>query len=408
MSSVSFPIHEVRSLFYLAQNAKELSDPHSSFYHCARALSRRVEQVDGNEPGDALLKGVWKEFAASLSARQSPATIKRLAVCIEELQRHYPKSLNLGVFSDTDLLVYPDAYEGSIPINAVGETGFRELDTLYREFCMILKIGGDAAFKQQVLKEIRMILTRPLGRELIWEILSRMNDPDDFIHIIPFRDSRYTHADGKEIIGHCTDPVYLLQMMPNGESATLRSPSFMGLAHELIHLLHKLLGELIHIDDPTVPTLNSNREESRTIFGDCGTALVTRCHRISHISDNALRKQFFGLLLRSGHHSGYTHEGCGKCNFKFAARHGIKGNVRQLVREVSAETVNQTIARQLTVPPTPTSPNPRAAVQVIIEEAMNDRSLRQGPFLGALPSPTQNRSSAPRANETAARSLFSS
>ena len=408
MTPVSFPINEVRSLFFLAGTGRQLRDPHSSFYHCVGALNQRVEQVGGEHPGDVFLKGIWKQFAASFYARQTPETDKRLAACIQELHKHFPKSLDAGLFSDTDLMVYPDAYEESIPINGVGETAFGELEELYLQFALILKIEGSDAFRERVLKDIRIILTRPLGRELIWEIVSRMTDPDHFIYILPFRDCRYASAQGEELIGYCTDPVFLLQVLPNGESATLSSPAFMGLAHEFIHLLHQLTGEIDHIHDPTVPRLNSNREESRTIFGDCGTAFAARCHRIARIFDNALRKQFFGLLLRGGHHAGYTHAGCASCNFKFAARHAILGNVRQLVRQVSTGTLNETIARQLTVPPTPTSPNPRAAVQAIIEEAMEDRSLRQGPFLSALPSPTQNRTEAPRQNGAAARSLFSS
>lgn len=390
MTPASFPIHEVRSLFFLAETSRNLRDPHSSFYHCFEVLNRRVDQVGGDHPADALLKGIWKQFASSFYARQSPETDKRLMACIREFHNHFPKSLERSVFADTDLIVYPDSYEESIPINGIGETSFIELQHLYAAFLSILRIEGNVPFCERVLKDIRIILTRPMGRELIWEIVSRMRDPDHFIYILPFRDCRYASVEKEELIGYSVEPAYLLQVLPNGESATLRSPPFMGLAHELIHLLHKLTGEFNHIHDPTVPRLNSNREESRTIFGDCGTAFAARCHRIARISDNAFRKQFFGLLLRGGHHSGYTHEGCANCNFKFAARHAILGNVRQLVREVSAGTVNQTIQRQLTVPPTPTSPNPRAAVQAIIEEAMEDRSLRQGPFLSALPSPMQN------------------
>ena len=67
---------------------------------------------------------------------------------------------------------------------------------------------------------------------------------------------------------------------------------------------------------------------------------------------------------------GYVHEGCAKCNFVFAARYGITGNVRQLVRHVSGNTLSQTIQRQLTVLPTPTTPNPGAAVEAIIDEMM--------------------------------------
>lgn len=390
--AVNFPINHVRSFFHLSQTLTALQDPYSCFSHSFTHLNSWINQSQVDNQVDSHLKKVWQIFYASLCSERTLDTFAITIKSLRELEKFYPPSRNLGIFKDTDLLLYPDTQEGPIPLNGIRESSFRDLIHLYFKFFSHLRLTGSEEFNQKFLKDIRTILSRPLGRQLIQEIVNKMPLHFQLIEIRPSASCKYFPGKFIEVICFSLEMMYMIQVLPNGESATIKSPSFINLAHELIHLLHKLNGHYVHIDrqnpDPSLRRLDTNREERRTIYGNCGTEQSPACHPPTLINENNLRRQFIGLLLRNSHHSGVPHEGCAECNFKFAVRYGINGNVRRLIHKVSSGTLNHIVEQQMLAEPTPTSPEPRASLAVIVNEVVRDRSLRQGPLLGLLRTPS--------------------
>ncbi len=372
-----FPLNEVRSIIFVSGNVQVLKDRGTTFFHALGALNRQIERLEGNNERDVTLKNIWRELYSALYARPSLGETteqdisRSLLESCHKLGQYFPKKKpDLGAFSNTDLLLYPDSKKDWVlPLNGITVTGFTELAKLYRQFLMGVKIRGEIAFRDRVLADIRLILSRPLGRDLIQGIVSKMKW-DMFIEIRPSTTCTFSPGESTDVIDLSLEPQNLIHVLPNGETMTLKSPSFINLAHELLHALHKYREEFVHIQDSTLHRLDTNREERRTIYGTCGNEKTASCHNDTPINDNALRKQFIGLLPRDTHHSGIAHSGCGKCNFAFAARYGVNGNVRTLFREISDGTLSRVVHRQMNTNPTPTTPQPRASITTILDEAV--------------------------------------
>ncbi|MBX7067337.1 MAG: type III secretion system effector protein [Parachlamydiales bacterium] len=379
MSVIKFPIHEVHTLFYLAGNVGTLRDPETSYYYALQSLNRHIEKVNSDSAQDLLLKGVWKEFYASLCRGPD----QRLAASLNFIKEFFPKSADTLFFRDTDLLLYPDNFDGPLPLNGVTESEFKELQLLYRRILHRAQITGTDEYKSAVFKNIRTILSRPLGRELMNQIIQKLGDRPLEIR---FADQSAYYV-GEYRIDFALREEEVIHVLPNGEAATLKSPPFINLAHELIHLLHELDNEEEHskTPDPIFDDLDTNSEERRTIYGNCSPTPSFRCHADSAISENSLRAQFFGLLQRTAHHSGIPHRGCAKCNFSFAVKHGIEGNIRKMVRQVSNGTRDRVIVESINS----NSGRPAPSIPIIIEEATKDKALRNG-LLRHIQSPVRD------------------
>src|SRR5260221_169975 len=289
VSSSPFPLNEVRSIIFVAGNVQNLKDRGTTFFHAIGALNRRIERLEGNNERDVTLKKIWRDFYSSLLAipslgeRTEQDISRSLLEACHKLGQYFPKKKpDLGVFSNTDLLIYPDSQKDKIlPVNGITVRGFVNTANLYDLFISSIKIKGDSAFKEQVLKDIRTILSRPLGRDLIYGIVTKMK-MNSLIEIRPSTNCTFTPGELIDIIEFTFEPQNLIHVLPNGETMTLKSPSFINLAHELIHELNKLRGENIHIEDPSLHRLDTNREERRTIYGTCGTEHIIGCHSDTH------------------------------------------------------------------------------------------------------------------------------
>src|SRR5260221_2983623 len=125
--ALSFPINNVRSFFQLSEKLSILQDPDSCFSHSLIPLNSRINQIGEGNQVDSHLRRVWQIFYASICAERTPETMETAIVTFRELKKFYPPARNLGVFNNTDLLVYPDTDEGPIPINGIKETSFRDM-----------------------------------------------------------------------------------------------------------------------------------------------------------------------------------------------------------------------------------------------------------------------------------------
>ncbi len=388
--NLAFPINDVYSLIRQAGTIRQLRDPDSSFYHQVSVLNGRIQQSRYNDPQDSLLKGIWGEFYRSLQNYDSA----RAEASLEVLQQYFPRNPNLEFFGDTDLVKYPDDYAGELPWNGIKESEFGGLTPLYLGLFSHLKLKGELNFNEGVLRDIRMILSRPMGRELIRRILNKMPSSQQCIEIYSSQSSSFQAGNPIQVIRHTLKPQRMIQILPDGHSVTLKSPSFINLAHEFIHLLHELEDERRHDDalirDPTLHRLDTNREERRTIYGDCGTEHAERCHPVSLISDNGLRAQFSGLLQRITHHSGVFREGDERYNFEKAVQYGISGNILRLLPSIPEEDIDAVIERQMSALSTMTSPNPRAGVDVMWNAASRNRELRRGHYLSMARTPPRS------------------
>lgn len=190
VSPTLFPLNDVRSIIFVSGSVEVLKDRGTTFFHAMGALNRQIERLEGNNERDTTLKKIWRDFHTAVYAIPSLGETteqdisRSLLEASNRLARYFPKNkTELGAFSNTDLLLYPDS-EGRkiLPLNGITVSGFTELAKLYRQFAMGLNIEGGDAFKERVFADIRMILSRPLGRILIQEIVSRLRW-DSFIQI---------------------------------------------------------------------------------------------------------------------------------------------------------------------------------------------------------------------------------
>ncbi len=357
----AFPTYEVRSLLCQAETFERLQDREAPFYYQMHALNGRIQKMQYMDFIDILLTRIWKNLYGAFCSGSN----EQFAESYQALQKHFPRScLPLGVFEDTDLVVYPDEDEGELPLNGIRASEFQELKELYFHLYLHLRIKGDQNFRAGVLKDIRMILSRPMGRDLIKEILKET----PFIEIHPSQKDEFIQGDFIDFINHTLEFVNLIQVLPNGDLRTLKSPSFINLGHEFIHLLHKLKNKEVceGTIDLDVSWLDTDREERETIYESCEIG------EANYFSENGLRRQF-GLLQRRFHQSGiYCNAGVfcirhAEEHFKFAVCCGIHGNVRALAGLVSAKTFNEAFRYQMRTAKSYTA-------QILLEEALKRSS----------------------------------
>ncbi len=208
-------------------------------------------------------------------------------------------------WEDTDLEVIPD-HTNNQALNQIRKSDavyFSKLYTAIANDESRMKIVGSLDFKKKLLENIKILLTRPLGRQLIGSICSLNRDT----MIQEGEKNKSTGPwDGNSLVFLNFDPNVLgFSKCQDSNGAVLLepNPAFIALAHEFIHVLHlkalKDAGqdglEACYIDlrrhspDPVFTNLN----EQLTIAGlDSERALPC---------ENALRAEF-GMPARVAHH----------------------------------------------------------------------------------------------------------
>lgn len=178
-------------------------------------------------------------------------------------------------FKGTDLIVFEDNYKGKLPLNGVKESELKEAVALYNDICSGKKfvIDGSQDFIDKVKDNIKLLLTRRLGRELFKTLNQRaslktiaIESPEKVKARAEAADKRMgrpitDYGIHKETVGSTMlssneafvclpEPAdtkafyHHLTLKHEGskvyrEKTLLWRPSFITLGHELMHIMHE-------------------------------------------------------------------------------------------------------------------------------------------------------------------------
>lgn len=139
-----------------------------------------------------------------------------------------------NLFKDTDLVVFDKNYRGILPLNGIQEKEYLQLHELIENLPNFFHIEGSEAFKKTVEKDIKIILSRKIGQDLINKIL----DSKEKIHIHESLEQRhcYEALSGQIFLSH--ENILFPVLNAKGKQTLLPIPTFLMLVHELIHQLH--------------------------------------------------------------------------------------------------------------------------------------------------------------------------
>jgi hypothetical protein len=206
-----------------------------------------------------------------------------------------------GHFAGTDLLVVSDRHQGELPVNAVRMGTYRKMERTVAAIAsgtspiQIRPSSLLPGFTDEILREVAILLTRPVGRALF----RHLEEAREGVEICSgFRS--FHHRSGKISIGD-ERLITGKSALPDGSPLEAPIPRFVVLAHELIHRLHALEGT-IERDGQTAGDVLSNpdygnAEEQRTITG---FRKGSRGWRVSEVSEWAVASQF-GISPRGDH-----------------------------------------------------------------------------------------------------------
>jgi ankyrin repeat protein/NleD-like pathogen effector protein (putative zinc metallopeptidase) len=207
----------------------------------------------------------------------------------------------ISFWEESDLEVIPDDAEPR-EFNQIRRSDARRALELYNAIAdgnTKMKIEGSSDFQMIIQEKIKILLTRPLGRQLIGTICSLNRN----IVIQEGEKNQTKLRDGKLIVTLKSDPNALSFSKCQDDSGNVSiepTPAYIIFAHELIHALHRdaILAEkfgdraLENLHKPSRVPLFKNLSEQLTIVGLDGDPTL--------ICENALRAEF-GLNARVSH-----------------------------------------------------------------------------------------------------------
>lgn len=219
-------------------------------------------------------------------------------------------------FFFTDLIVFDDTYKGPLPTNGILKTDFEKLTMFYDELILEnspLKISGTIQFKLEVMKAIKILLTRPTGRKLLYFIF-KPHFFDYLKNLILFRYVDYevkclaapiasyanmttSEEDKTRFEIHLSfnkQSEVFLESKDGQINQTEKSPFFITLAHELIHIRHFIMRKKWTANKIQELNLYSNEYEKVAITG------ILNDQTQDDISENSIRSEF-GLIPRIYH-----------------------------------------------------------------------------------------------------------
>lgn len=204
----------------------------------------------------------------------------------------YPSS----TFKDTDLVVLNEYHPvlNNLHQNVTSLEVYKILDKTYGEFLSCIDFGGDETFQNAVKADIRYLLTRAVGHELFQKIIGKGR-----FTIVP-GEKNETRL-GKDrwfiILNHLWTPE-INRVSPTMLRSFL-TPSYIILAHELIHVLDGLEGTLLTMSTTasSVPYYTSQAEEL-AILGTAENSL--RKSSKNYYCENNFRTAF-RLFPRESH-----------------------------------------------------------------------------------------------------------
>ena len=176
-------------------------------------------------------------------------------------------------FKDTDLIVFNDDYQGPMPINGIKKTDLIEiekiLDSIQKGVSKIQISQGNDNYPL-VMRDIKMLLTREIGRKII-KILHSSKLP---INILPQESNRLRNVTATNeydswnkiiTIDYKEDRIIGIDAL--GRRKFIQWPSFIRLGHEMIHAIHDITSYQIAADEMPLEGEWSNIREQITISG---------------------------------------------------------------------------------------------------------------------------------------------
>ncbi len=183
-------------------------------------------------------------------------------------------------FANTDLILFKDNYSGLMPLNGIRESELTETEQLLKkieEGQSFLEIDtNDKLFFQEIVKEIKKLLTRNLGRKLINKVCQSHNKISIIksfkittsIYNFERKDTCYFAVDAGEgkIIHDPNAKFFMIGINPSGKRCLFLLSSYIILGHELIHAI----SPKISIDRELSPSMEQeydNLSEQKAITG---------------------------------------------------------------------------------------------------------------------------------------------
>lgn len=233
---------------------------------------------DNVNPVNPLGKGIQKSFPSHLLEQivESSANQNSIFCSNKDFWSKADKLLSTtctpkedSPFFHTDLCIFPDDYQGLLPLNGIREKSYHKAVALFESISndhTILKIEGDAQFRDLILISVKILLTKKIGRQFFHKLLLR---PEKISIRKADANSGEESCQIKNVISLDTDStVFVYTREPEtGKLSLLEQPLFLSLAHELIHEFYD-----DHLDDdlfqePTIGKDFTNIAEQRTITG---------------------------------------------------------------------------------------------------------------------------------------------
>ena len=229
-------------------------------------------------------------------------------------------------FHGTDLIVCRDSTR-LIPLNGIKETDFHALEYLFMRIVNAqtsIEIRGGSEFRALVLEQIKMLMTRRLGRRLLEKIVGFQDNTLAILPVTPTYPDSITRwgRNNREVFIYLdfVDEVRVVVRSPQTGWLTPSSmPHFMTVGHEMIHALNifsspNLEAHLAYRELEPLERHYNCREEERTIATflprspqfpltlEEADAIAWGIDAVNEdqITENSLRS-VFGMPARVGH-----------------------------------------------------------------------------------------------------------
>jgi ankyrin repeat protein len=171
-----------------------------------------------------------------------------------------------------DLIIFKDDFPGNLPLNGIRKTDFDQWNHKYEEICQNrtrLKIVGNDAFRQQMLRAIETMISRRLGRNLLDKVIFEKSKLQEVTLCETDQASAATQDIYRPVISINTKQKYLIITQINGRKIAVERALHMIVFHEMAHVSHaeEIEKEKRYEKEPTLHPKMSNIEEQITITG---------------------------------------------------------------------------------------------------------------------------------------------
>ncbi|MBX7067481.1 MAG: type III secretion system effector protein [Parachlamydiales bacterium] len=350
-----------------------LASKSNPLHYEMQSLRDRISQLGSDHQK---IKEVWSRFFACISANRAKSNdIRREFLYLAD---GYPVDKRLGIFSDTDLVIFSDEYAGDMPKNGIKQSELGKLKKLYIDFIRKVQLDYNIAkykdinadeFSGHIFHNIRILLSRPLGRELIRRIEKNLSKS-----VTIKANEIFNYTASNHIIGYGVVPEITYSEVRPCDVRSISDPTYIILAHELIHLLHELEGSRgSHKDDPDMPPYYTDPEEWRTIKGFC------KCHGAHELSEESLRAEF-NLFPRHTHLKASGPKTPPVIKIESGAKARARQDIIDAIPMVTSPVLDRSIQNLI-------ESNHHGAVETLVKVALQDQNARKGKYLRCVDMP---------------------